>query len=142
MTHRYNLNLLPHAESVNRRGPEPGKTLLIILLVGRDFLFPFINIYYSHAITLRRTRDIIVKRVNFSRDLCERGWEGIRSCRLSFLCGGFYRHLSRRRYSDGVAGELTVPPLNRGSDFVPVSFGSLRAPLITPSAKGLMKILS
>lgn len=55
---------------------------------------------------------------------------------------GFYRHLFRRRYSDGVASELSVPPLNRGSDFVPVSFGSLRAPLITPSAKGLMKILS
>lgn len=83
MTH-YNLNLLPHAESVNRKGAKPGKTLLIILLVGRDFLFPFINIYYSHAITLRRARNIIVKRVHFSRDLCARGHEASdRSCSSS-----------------------------------------------------------
>lgn len=135
---RYNLNLLPHAESVNRKGPEPGETLLIILLAGRDFLFPFINIYYSRAITLRRARNVIVKRVNFSRDLCVRGIQSV----LFLLHGGFYRRLFRRRYSGGVTSELNVPPLNRGSDFVPVSFGSLRAPLITPPAKGLMKILS
>jgi len=51
----YNLNLLPHAESVNRKGAESGKTLLIILFVGRDFLFPFVIIYYSRVIILRRS---------------------------------------------------------------------------------------
>lgn len=65
---------------------------------------------------------------------------GARHPIMFLLYGGFYRHLFR--YSGGVANDLSVPSLNRGSDFVPVSFGSLRAPLITPPAKGLMKILS
>jgi len=80
----YNLNLLPHAESVNRKGAKPGKTLLIILFVGRDFLFPFVNIYYSRVITLRRARNIIVKRVKFSRAWFTRVW-GDRSCFLFYM---------------------------------------------------------